>query len=62
VRMGRTQDRCETHSGNWREIVDEARLSGQERLILFAGNRRADPSLQYGSGCFQQDAVHLGKR
>jgi len=61
VRMGRTQDRCEADSRNWREIVDKARLPGQERRIFLALNGRADPSLRHGPDCFQQNAVHLGK-
>jgi hypothetical protein len=58
VRMGRTQDRGEAESGNWRQIVNEASLPSQERLILFARNRRAYPSLRCGRSCSQDTVNH----
>ena len=58
MRMGRTQDRCEAKSGNWRQIVNEACLPSQERLILFARNRRAYPSLRCDRSCSQGTVNH----
>src|SRR5262249_8770185 len=55
----RTQDRREAYAGNGREIVDEPRPPAQQRFILLARDRRADPPLRYGPDCFQQNAVTL---
>src|SRR6266511_3796832 len=60
--MGRTQNRRKADSGNWREIVYETRLRGQERLILFTRNSGAHPSLRYGLDWFKQARVHLDNR
>jgi len=59
MRVRRTQDRREADAGNGREIVDEARPPAQQRFILLARDRRADPPPRYGPDCFQQNAVTL---
>jgi len=59
VRMRRAEDRGKAQARQRRQVVDEARPPGEQRLILLARSSRPDPRLGFRPGQFSRTRLQL---